>query len=202
MTQLVISAAAGIGGYIVGGPTGAMIGWTIASGLTAKNPNNINQQTIADLRLQTAQYGIDIPIVYGKERVTGNIIWASNKTPYDSDSVNGGRKGGDSGTAQGPAGYKASFAIALCKGPILGISRVWQDGKVIIDSRTTVKPLIGTLYTGSNTQNPDPTMQSYLGAGNVPAYRGIAYIVCTDFDLGMAGRIPTFSFEILRTGTL
>lgn len=201
MTQLAISAVAGIGGYMVGGPTGAMLGWTIASSLTADNPNNANQQTIADLRLQTAQYGIDIPVVYGRERVTGNIIWATDKTPYQSKSVMGGGKGGSSNTTT-TTGYKASFAIALCKGPILGISKIWQEGQLIVDSSTSSKPLIGTLYTGTTSQNPDSVMQSYLGAGNVPAYRGIAYIVCHNFDLGQAGRIPTFSFEVLRTGTL
>lgn len=202
MTQLAISAVAAVGGYMVGGPTGAMLGWTVASSLTADNPNNLSQATIADLRLQTAQYGVDIPTIFGRERVAGNIIWATNKTPYQSKTVNGGGKGGNSTTTTGATGYKASFAIALCKGPIIGISRVWQDGALIVDTRTTVSPLIGTLYTGSTSQNPDATMQSHLGAGNVPAYRGIAYIVCTDFDLGQAGRIPTFSFEILRSGVL
>ena len=204
MTQLAISAGGALLGFVGGsffgqGALGAELGWTVASYFSADNTTDASQQTIADLRLQTAQYGVGIPIVVGSERVTGNIIWCTDKIPYQTKSVMGGGKGGGTTTST-TTGYKASFAIALCKGPILGISKVWQDGKLIVDSSTSVKKLIGTLYTGSNTQNPDATMQSHLGASNVPAYRGLAYIVCNNFDLGMAGRIPTFSFEVLRTG--
>ena len=94
------------------------------------------------------------------------------------------------------------MAIAICKGPIVGISRVWADGKLLIDCRTTASPLIGTLYYGTNTQGPDPTMEAHLGAGNVPAYRGLAYIVLSDFDLGIVGRIPNFNFEVIKEGGL
>lgn len=205
MTQLAISAGGALAGFVGGsffgqGALGAQLGWTMASYLSADTNMDSSQQTIADLRLQTAQYGIGIPIVIGSERVTGNIIWASEKVPYQTKSVMGGGKGGGTSTTTTSTGYKASFAIALCKGPILGISKVWQDGKLIVDSSTATKPLIGTLYTGTNTQTADSTMQSYLGAGNVPAYRGLAYIICSNFDLGQAGRIPTFSFEVLRSG--
>lgn len=206
-TQLAISAGGAAVGYLGGsffgqGALGAQLGWTLASYLSADENKDASQKTIADVRLQTAQYGINIPLLSGAERVTGNIIWASDKKPYETKSVMGGGKGGDSSTTTSTTttGYKASFAIAICKGPILGISKVWQDGKLIIDSSTSVKKLIGTLYTGTNVQLADATMQSYLGAANVPAYRGMAYIVCHDFDLGMAGRIPTFSFEVLKTG--
>jgi len=90
----------------------------------------------------------------------------------------------------------AVSAVGIC------ISLWWADGKLIIDARSTANPLIGNLYLGGNGQLPDATMESYLGAGNVPAYRGLAYIVLTNFDLGQTGRIPMFSFEVLREGGL
>lgn len=48
----------------------------------------------------------------------------------------------------------------------------------------------------TNSQNPDPTMEAVEGSGNVPAYRGLAYIVFSDFDLGASGRVPFFSFQV------
>jgi hypothetical protein len=160
------------------------------------NNEDIKQPQIGDLRTQTSQYGQTIPVVLGKQRVTGNIIWTTEKVPYEIRQPSGGKGGGPDTVT---TGYKISMAIILCQGPIDGISRVWADGKLIVDSSTTVKPLVGTVYVGDNIQGPDPTMESHLGAGNVPGYRGLAYTVLTDFDLGQAGRVPILSFEVLKS---
>lgn len=196
MANLVISGVgAAIGGYI-GGAKGAQIGWLLGSYIAGNNANEIPEPTIGDLRVQTSAYGGPIPLVFGKQRVAGNIIWASSKTTYQI------KQGGKGGSANAPSsvGYRVDMAIALCKGDITGISRVWADGKLIVDAAGDSRTLIGQLYTGNNTQNPDPTMESALGAGNVPAYRGLAYIVLNDFDLGVSGRIPIFSFEVNKQG--
>lgn len=58
-----------------------------------------------------------------------------------------------------------------------------------------------TLYLGTEDQLPDPTMEAVEGAGNVPGYRGTAYIVFTDLDLSAYGnRIPSFTFEVATEG--
>ena len=42
-------------------------------------------------------------------------------------------------------------------------------------------------------------MEAVEGAGRVPAYRGLAYVVFEDLDLGPFGnRVPQFSFEVVR----
>lgn len=197
MANLVIpSIGAVIGGY-VGGPTGAAIGWGLGSAATAK-ATKIDQPKVGDLRIQTSSYGTAIPVVIGKQRISGNIIWAANKTEYTTTTKTG--KGGGGGTVTTTTGYKQSMLIALCKGPILGVRKVWADGKLIIDCTAGPKPLIGQLYLGDNSQMPDPTYASHVGA-SAPAYRGLAYISLTDFDLGITGRVPQFSFEVIG-GTL
>lgn len=196
MANLAISGLGAAVGGMIGGPTGAQIGWLLGSYIAGNNAAEIPEPTIGDLRVQTSAYGGSIPLVFGKQRVAGNIIWASDKTTYE---IKQGGKGGSAG-APSAVGYKVDMAIALCKGNIAGISRVWADGKLIVDAASDSQTLIGQLYTGSNTQNPDPTMESALGAGNVPAYRGLAYIVLNDFDLGVSGRIPIFSFEVNKQG--
>lgn len=47
------------------------------------------------------------------------------------------------------------------------------------------------LYSGSETQLPDKLMEKYLGAGNVPAYRGEMYVVFEQLDLlAFGGAFP------------
>lgn len=192
MANLIIPAASAGVGYLIGGSTGAQIGWMIGSSVQAGR-QTIEQPAVGDLRVQTAQYGASIPFVIGKQRVAGNVIWASEKRTYKINTKTG--KGG--GPTVVSTGYKQDLAILLCKGPISGVSRVWSNNKLIIDGRTGVKPLIGQLYLGSTSQMPDTTMETTLGIGNVPAYRGLAYIVLQDFDLGTSGALPNFSFEIM-----
>lgn len=55
------------------------------------------------------------------------------------------------------------------------------------------------VYTGSVDQQPDPVMEAIDGAGQVPAYRGTAYVVLEGFSLERFGnRVPQFSFEVIR----
>lgn len=196
MSQLVIPAVGAVGGFMIGGPTGAQIGWAVGSYYQASK-QEIRQDSVGDLRIQTAGYGTNIPIVIGRQRVSGNIIWASEKKPYDIKTRAG--KGGPSTVS---TGYRIDCLIAICAGPILGVSKVWADGELIIDSSTEAKPLIGELYLGTTTQDADPTYQAAVGADNAPAYRGLAYISLTDFDLGVQGRIPNFSFEVVKGASI
>lgn len=192
MANLVIPAVTAGVGFLVGGPTGAQIGWLVGSAVSASR-QKIEQPVVGDLRIQTAQYGVGIPYIVGKQRLAGNVIWASEKRQYKIET--------DAGKGGGPTvvstGFKQDLAILLCKGPITGVTRVWANNKLIVDGRTEEKPLIGTLYLGSADQLPDPTIEGAEGVGTVPAYRGLAYIVVTDFDLGTSGALPNFSFEVL-----
>jgi hypothetical protein len=196
MSNLVIPGVAAVVGYFVGGPTGAQIGWALGSAYNTSQ-QEVRQGEVGDLRVQTSSYGTTIPYVIGKQRLSGNIIWADEKKTYDIKSRQG--KGGPTTVT---TGYTISMCIGICAGPILGISRVWADGKLIVDSRGTLKPLIGELYLGDMTQTPDSTYEAIVGAGNAPAYRGLAYIALTNFDLGPAGRVPQFSFEVVRGASL
>ena len=194
MSNLIIPAGSAIIGAIIGGPTGAQIGWMVGSAVQ-NGRTEIDQTSIGDLRVQTSSYGVAIPYVIGRQRLAGNIIYASEKIPYEIRNRTG--KGGPTVVT---TGYRVNMLIGICAGPILGISRVWADGKLIIDSRDETKPLIGELYLGTMDQLPDPMYQSAVS--DAPAYRGLAYISMTDYDLGPAGRVPQFSFEVVRGAAL
>lgn len=196
MSNLIIPSAGAALGFWVGGGTGATIGWMLGSGYQ-QSKNDIDTNRIEDLRIQTSSYGSVIPIVNGKQRVSGNIIWATDKVPHETNQ--GGKGGGPEVTV---TTYTISMAIAICKGPILGITRVWEDGKLRADVNGSQTKLPGTLYLGSNTQTPDSYIESIEGVGEVPAYRGLAYMVFEDFDLGADGRVPMFSFEVVKGDVL
>lgn len=196
MSNALVPLGTAVVGYFIGGPTGAQIGWMIGSAYQSSQ-QEIVQPSVGDLRIQTSQYGVPIPIIVGRQRVAGNIIWASEKSTYEIKQKTG--KGGGPTTVS--TGYRISMLISLCKGPILGVSRVWADGKLIVDARTSGSNLPGELYLGNMSQNPDPTYQSHVGA-DAPAYRGLAYMSLTDYDLGVSGRVPQFSFEVVKGGVI
>lgn len=195
--------ALSVGGAVIGSFFGAPeIGFMLGSlaGALLFPPKGKSPQ-INDIRVQQSAYGQPIPTVYGTFRVAGNIIWVGQ--PQETDS-------GGKGKGPGQPKVNMSFAIALCKGPIVGVRRMWANGKLIYDTTdpTNFSNISGSasmvsnwsLYLGDELQMPDPTMQAALGAANVPAYRGLAYVVFNDLDLSPWGNyLPSFSFEVTTT---
>lgn len=58
-----------------------------------------------------------------------------------------------------------------------------------------------TFYRGTAAQEPDPTIQSYLGA-SAPAYRDTAYVVFTELPVTeYGGALPLIEFEIASGDT-
>lgn len=58
-----------------------------------------------------------------------------------------------------------------------------------------------TFYVGEESQMPDPTIEAVEGIGNVPAHRGMAYMVVKDDDLtDMQGAIPQYEFVVASVG--
>ena len=90
--------------------------------------------------------------------------------------------------------YCANFALGLCEGEIAGIRRVWADGNEIDTTGIEMR-----VHRGSEDQPPDPLIEARQGAGNTPAYRGLAYVVFERLPLDDYGnRIPVLQFEIVR----
>lgn len=174
-----------------------------------------------DLRVQGSAYGSAIPIHYGRNRLSGQIIWAPPITEHVTTTVvSGGGGGGGKGGGGQPDPptqtqttytYTATFALLLCRGPVSGFGRIWLDGNLFYDARGgTVGGMYAgssratslTFYPGDENQAPDPTIEAHLGSGNVPGYRGSAYIVFRDLQIDDYGRrIPNVTVEVFRSGT-
>jgi hypothetical protein len=56
------------------------------------------------------------------------------------------------------------------------------------------------IYTGNQTQNPDPLIQASEGAANTSAYRGLCHCVFDTLPLqNFGGRIPNLRAEVTFT---
>lgn len=59
-----------------------------------------------------------------------------------------------------------------------------------------------TVYKGNHTQVADPIIESYKGVGEVPGFRGLAYVVIEGFQLEHFGnRVPTFNFMVKESSS-
>ncbi len=195
---------AGIGGAIVKGAIGGSLGRIafgalgsfIGNTFFGKDKNVSSEgQKISEINFQHSDYGRMIPIVYGTIKVYGNIIWASPLKELSKTTTQSmGGKGNKVRHTHTSYDYMISIAIAMCEGPITKVARIWADNRLIDRSLYDIM-----LHKGTEDQMPDPTIESYIGIGKTPAYRGIAYIIFKNLQLSEFGnRIPQFSFEVVR----
>ena len=191
-------AILGLSGAAIGGLIGSTVGSVIDSWIISSlaPTQRIEGARLESLRITSSSEGAVIPRLYGRMRVGGNIVWATDfREETKTTTQRGGGKGGGGGKVRTTEYlYYASFAVALCEGPITGIGRIWADGKPLDLSGITMR-----WYPGDEAQAPDPFITAKMGAANTPAYRGMAYVVFEELPLGDFGnRIPQLSFEVFR----
>ncbi len=197
-TLLLGAAGAALGGIF--GPTAAILGQAIGAlaGNMVDNALLTPRRSVTGPRLSTvspfsAEEGTPIPRIYGAARIPGTLIWATRLEEVTSTSRQGGKSLGG-GTKVTKFNYYASVAFALCEGEIGGVRRIWADGQEL-----DLNDVAYRVYTGSETQLPDPLLLAKQGTANTPAYRGIAYVVIERLALERFGnRIPQLQFEVLR----
>ncbi|WP_106753333.1 baseplate multidomain protein megatron [Pannonibacter carbonis] len=192
-----IGAGAFTSALISGAATvaGAYADTLLASALSPARHTAVNGPRIGDLRLQTSTEGAPLPDGFGRLRLAGQVIWATRlrmEVATSSRNVGGKGMGGGQKVTTTTYLYYGNFAIGICEGPIVGIGRIWADGKLLDRSR-----LPHRVYRGTRVQQPDPLIETKEGAA--PAFRGTAYIVFEDLALEDFGnRIPQFEFEVFR----
>lgn len=207
MATILLSAAGAALGSSLGGSVlglsmtavgrfiGATIGRSLDQRLMGQGSEAVETGRIERFRLSGAGEGAPISQVYGRMRLGGHVIWASEFTEHvDESGGGGGGKGAPKQPKVRQYSYSVSLAIALCEGEITSVQRVWADGVEV-----AVRDLNMRVYKGTRDQAPDPTIEAVEGIGAVPAYRGTAYVVFEDLNLEAFGnRVPQFSFEVTR----
>ncbi|ANT61325.1 host specificity protein [Salipiger sp. CCB-MM3] len=208
MATILLSAAGAALGSAVGGSVlglsmtavgrfiGAGLGRALDQRLMGGGSETVETGRIERFRLSGAGEGAAVSQVFGRMRIGGQVIWASEfREEVKKQTVSSGGKGSPrSETTVKSYSYSVSLALALCEGEITGVNRVWADG-----SEIALRDLNMRVYSGSDDQLPDPKMEAVEGAGLVPAYRGTAYVVIEDLLLERFGnRVPQLSFEVTR----
>src|SRR5690606_24994095 len=156
------------------------------------------------------------PLIYGY----GDFPCAGNVTWVDEVKEHRNKESAKGGPEQITYTYTISYMVVVCKGEISGLKLVRRNGKIVYDARTDSElTALGyssqdiaetraaqanfqeraTIYYGTQDQMPDPTMVAVKGAGNVPAYTGVAYIVMKD-DETQQGEYAQFEFVVANCG--
>lgn len=150
-------------------------------------PRGPDGPRLSELAIQTSTEGHFIPILYGRMRLTGQVIWAARFKEYVTKADRPGKGGGRAKQYT----YSLSFAVGLCEGEIAGIGRIWANGQELDQSE-----IVYRVHTGKRDQAPDPLIAAL--EETAPAYRDLAYVVFEDLPLDPFGqRIPNLSFEVI-----
>ncbi len=188
MAQVLLGGLGGMAGVsslglLAGGLLGRALDDRLVAGLS---PARQVGPRLEGLKLQSSAEGAPMACVFGRARVTGQVIWAARFLERKEK-----RSAGKAGKTVDYA-YSLSFAVALCEGPIDGVGRIWADGQPMDMAGVTMR-----LHRGTESQLPDPLIEAV--EGRAPAYRGTAYVMFEDLPLDAYGdRAPQLSFEVFR----
>ncbi|MFC3180090.1 baseplate multidomain protein megatron [Cypionkella sinensis] len=181
----------GLSGAVIGRAIGATVGRVIDQKLLGAGSEAVDVGRVDRFRVMGASEGAAIPRIWGRVRVSGQVIWASR---FQENVTHSGGGKGTPRPSSNSFSYSVSLAVALCEGEITRIGRIWADGNEIAPESLNLR-----IYMGDEAQLPDPKIEAVEGAGNAPSYRGTAYVVIENLDLSQFGnRVPQFSFEVVR----
>lgn len=184
----------GLSGAVIGRAIGATVGNVIDQRILGSGSATVETGRIDRFRIMGASEGGAIPRLWGRQRLSGQVIWSTRFVEHKRSSTTSGGKGGGSRQTTVSYSYSISFALALCEGEITRIGRIWADGAEIEPRSLNMR-----LYRGTEDQLPDPRIEAVEGAGMAPAYRGLAYVVIEDMDVSAYGsRVPQLTFEVVR----
>lgn len=189
MATLLLTAVGTAVGGPIGGALGAFIGQQADQAIFGTGSRE--GPRLKELAVTTSSYGQAMPRHFGRMRVAGTVIWATDLA--ESASTEGGKGQPDVTTYT----YSASFAVALSSTPIKRVGRIWADGNLLRGSNDDLK-VEGQLriYSGNGDDEVDPLIAADKGA-QAPAFRDCAYVVFEDLQLADYGnRIPALTFEV------
>src|SRR6056297_2707458 len=155
MATILLSAAGAALGSSLGGSVlglsmtavgrflGASLGRTLDQRLLGAGSEALETGRIDRFRLSGAGEGAPIAQVYGRMRMGGHVIWATEFKERVQET-DGGGKGAPSQPTVRQFSYSVSLALAICEGEITGVNRVWADGAEVAVSDLNMRVYAGT----------------------------------------------------------
>ncbi len=201
--QVVGGVVGAVVGYFAGGNVvlGAQIGMSIGSAVDP--PDGPDGPKVEETQ-GSMSVGNIIALPFGLVPVSGTIIWAA---PSVEHSVSSSGKGGLGQPTGNTFTYSRSYAVMFGGRPRTALLMLRRNGEIVYDKRrqqigesddhyqTRLVAAAGfearnEIHNGQITELASPTIESYEGLGNVPAFRGRPYIVLIDEDVTSTGRQP------------
>lgn len=213
MARQVLPIVGAAVGFFIGGPAGAQWGYAIGALVgNIVDPVVINGPKIGDVATQTSAEGVYQPIYFGTAAGAGNIIMQG------PDVIKKNRDSGKGGPVTVTERLYRTFAIRIGVSwqegeGIVAVTRIWEDNKLVYDIRPESEIVADsskfaeqfTLHLGTQDQLPDPDLEALPalyggGMGNVPSYRGRAYIVFPNKDITDRKSISDYRLEVVTQG--
>jgi hypothetical protein len=169
-----------------------------------------SEPRLGALSVQQSTYGLALPIVYGRTRVSGNLIWYGDFVAIATTTTtsSGGKGGGGVSQQSTTFTYEAAVLLALCEGPIGGVVSVWQAKKRFEaqDGKTAIEQLalsfvpgtpgqatwshLTTNHSGSHFHGDKPVGNEALG------YTSTALLYGANFALTNNAEVENHTFEV------
>lgn len=122
---------------MVGGPTGAAYGFQIGLAVgTIVSPTQLPGTygpRLNDARTTTAQIGAPIVELFGTDVTSGHVLHLGPLIEHANTSSQGGKGAPEQDVTS--YSYTQDIAIGLCRGPKVGLLRIWENGELVYDRR-------------------------------------------------------------------
>lgn len=154
-----------------------------------------SEQRILSLQVQQSSQGLTLPVVYGRARVAGNLIWYGDFTTIETKTTTrqGGKGGGGVKQEDTSYTYEAAVMMALCEGEIKGIGRIWRDKEKF----ESLSQLRLNLAKGGDEQPTWTHLQQPKHQAQAINYSGTAYIYSPNYELTKSAQIYSHNFEVI-----
>jgi hypothetical protein len=161
----------------------------------SKQTINNTQTKIGALRIQNSSQGVPIPIVFGRTRITSNLLWYGDFTaiPHTESQTQGGKGGGGVTTTNTTYTYTVGVILGLCEGQSTStnfLGPIWKNKDITNESKMGL-----TQFDGSYSQASWSYMVTNHPTEALP-YRGTVYAATGALDLGSSDSLPNMSFEV------
>lgn len=137
--------------------------------------------------LQGAQYGAPMPVLFGRNKLAGNVIWYDEfKAIAHTQKQQGGKGGGGGGQTSTSYTYSVSYLLGLHEG-VGNVVNVYDGSSV-----RSLSSVGGLAFTGTQGQAP----WSHLSGDAALGYSGTVLVAFQNKDLGSSASLPNYNFEV------
>ena len=132
--------------------------------------SNTTQPNYTQLNVQTSATGLPIPILYGAQKVSGNLLWYGDFAKHPVGSKGGGKGGGK---GNGQSTYSASVIVGLGEGVVTPAVANLIFTNYGIQSSGVNSALFTDLQTAYGVATIYGTTPSSAGSGTVWLNKGV-----------------------------